>query len=425
MRGRGKDPNANPGVRPVERIELSEKNPKKRIIIAAVLLAVGLLFIGIAVYSWLDDDAGWTEITPSASGESVAQELVFYYELGVSERSPSSERKELTALYSELCTHAYKLFSATQGYDGVHNIYYINHHVGEAVEVEPELYDVFELIEAYDNRFLYAAPFYTEYRNMFLESEDVLAEAFDPYKNEEVASYFESLSTYTGDEAHVKLELLEENKVRLYISDEFRAYAKEQGIDTFIDLYWAKNAFVLDFIADRLTEEGYIYGSISSFDGFMRRMDTRDDPYSYHLYDLQGEDIYAAARIEYTGKSSIVLLRSYRINTRDEIYYTYKDGKTRHAYVDVNDGLCKSSTDNLVSYSYDKGCGEVLLSVMPVYICREFDASGLANALEGGTYSIYFDGTDICYNDADIKFFDVYSNEGKAFLPVLVSNESK
>ena len=54
MRRRGRNPNENPGVRPVQQIELQEKNPKKRIIIAVMLLAIGLGFIGYGVHAMLN-----------------------------------------------------------------------------------------------------------------------------------------------------------------------------------------------------------------------------------------------------------------------------------------------------------------------------------------------------------------------------------
>ena len=41
------------------------------------------------------------------------------------------------------------------------------------------------------------------------------------------------------------------------------------------------------------------------------------------------------------------------------------------SYLDIKDGFCKSAVNSLVSYSENKSCAEVLLSIMPLYITEE------------------------------------------------------
>ncbi len=406
-RGKSKNPNENPGVRPVEKIELHEGGIKKRIVLAIALLVIGLAFLGYALFSALGQEAGWTQVEPtSPSGESVASELLFLYELGVSERSPTAEYKAISALYTELSAKAYRLFHADQGFADVNNLYFINSHPGQEIQVEPALYRAFEQIVRSDSRFLFAAPFYTEYKNLFSDTEDASAALLDPYKSSEIAAYFDLLSDYTASEEHVRLELLGNFTVKLVVSDEYSAFAKDNHIDRFIDLYWAKNAFVIDYIADALLEKGYAYGSISSYDGFMRTWDTRETEYSYHLYDLYEGTVYEASRLAYRGANSIVFLRAYRTSDQDEIYYHYKTGEIRHAYVDVGDGLCKNALDNLASYSYEKGCAEVLLAMIPAYIADAFDAGAIENMAEQGVHSVYFEGTSMCYTDPSVSLQD-------------------
>ncbi len=411
-----------PAVKPVQKIELSEKGVKKRAILAVALLAFGLAFLGYAVFRWLSYDEGWIRIEPTAqSAESVSSDTILLYELGVSDMSATAEYKAVSALYTDLCAKAYRIFHADYGFDDVHNPYYINRNIGQEIEVEPALYRAFEQIDRAQNRFLFAAPFYTEYRNMFYDTEDFSAARFDPYKSEDVAKYFAELSVYTSSEEHVRLELLGDNKVKLHVSQEFQAFAKENAIDTFIDFFWAKNAFIVDYIAESLVEEGYLYGSISAYDGFMRTFDPRKNAsYSYNLISRYDGKVYDAGKLEYKGQNSIVFLRSFKTSDRDMIYYRYEDGTERHGYVDVKDGLCKNALDTLVSYSHDRSCGEVLLSVMPIYIENAVDHERLTSLALEGVYSLWSEGTVLCYNEDKAVVKDLYDNGKVKFTAALV-----
>ena len=54
-----------------------------------------------------------------------------------------------------------------------------------------------------------------------------------------------------------------------------------------------------------------------------------------------------------------------------------KSGEIRTAYIDGKDGLSRTARNDLVAYSSEKGCAEVLLTMIPVYISDSFDASAL------------------------------------------------
>ena len=137
-----------PIEKPVQKIELSEKGVTKRAILAVALLAFGLIFIGYSVYNWLSRDNGWTKIEPTKiTAESAAADLNLIYELGVSDMASTAEYKAISALYTELCANAFRIFHADYGYDGVHNPYYINRNIGQQIEVDPALYRAFEQIQ--------------------------------------------------------------------------------------------------------------------------------------------------------------------------------------------------------------------------------------------------------------------------------------
>ncbi len=403
MRRRGKNPNESPGVRPVERIELSEKSPKKRLIVVIALVAFALLMFGIAIFSALEQPAGWTQIEPSyVTADSVASEFVFNYYLGASGASPQDEYRELSALYAELCHSAYTLFDADLAFEDVKNLYYISTHIGEEISVNPALYDAFALFEQYGSRQLYAAPYYDQYSNLFSMTEDGMAVEFDPYSNTELAQYYAQIAEYINDESHIKLELLGNNKVKLTLSDEYKSFAEANYIDRFLDFYWMKNAFVVDFIADAIEKNGFVYGYIVSKDGFTRNLDPGDTLYSMNLPAKYEGEFYNSARYDYKGRNSIVFLRSYKAQATDEIYYTYKNGEVRHAYVDVTDGLCRASLDGLIAYSKDRSCAEVLIEMIPVFIADELDSASLTELADSGIYSIRLEGIRLIHTQKDI-----------------------
>ena len=59
-----------------------------------------------------------------------------------------------------------------------------------------------------------------------------------------------------------------ENQVCLHVSDAYQAYAAEMGYTAYLDFFWMKNAFLIDYLADTIRGEGYQLGIISSKDGF-------------------------------------------------------------------------------------------------------------------------------------------------------------
>ncbi len=421
MRRGSRNPNENPGVKPVEKIELPEKVSKKRVVLVAVLLVVGLAFIAFALVSWLSKGNGWTEIQPTqASAQSVSGDFIFQYELGNhAELSATAEHKALAALYGEACSTAYRLFTAEAEFTKVNNLYYINRHVGEEIEVDPALYAAFELFEKHGSRLMYAAPLMIDYKNMFTSDDDVIAAEFDPYKNADIAKFAADACIFIDNNAHVSLQLLGNNKVCLFVSEEYLAFAKENGIVEFINFYPVRNALAIDYVAGVLKENGFTAGNITSYDGFTRDLDTRDISYSYNLFAKVDGKIYSAARFEYTGAKSIVFLRAFSISARDDTYYEYENGDVRHPFVDTADGLCKNSLENLVAYSDGLGCADILLSVLPAYVADSFDSAALFKHSERGVHCIYFDGTDICYDEEGAVLNGIFENENIKFTPKL------
>ncbi len=384
-------------------MELSERHARRKFAAAVFLLAFGVAALIYAFMSFLSGDPGWREIEASATKENCGGEFAFLYDLGASGLSARTENRALTQLYSEASGKAYQIFNSDLEFDGVANVRTLNSHPNEEIEIDEALYRAFSLLEEYGNRCIYLGPLYTLYDDMFYCNDDAEAAYYDPRQNDDIRAEFAQIASYANDPEAIELRLLGENRVCLKVSDEYLKFAEEDGLDRFIDFFWMKNAFITDYLAETMIANGYTKGSISSYDGFVRALDGGGTEYSFNLYDWREQGPYMAAVMHYSDARSIVYLRDYRMNDLDiQHYYEFADGERRTSYVDIADGLCRSSLDNLVSYSQEKSCAEVLLSMIPVYITDEFREEE-ANALTAeGIYSVWFRDGELCANDSKI-----------------------
>ncbi len=389
----------------ITRIELDEKPPSRaRYILLFCFVAIALFAFGYGLYSYLYTPAGWTRITPSYTvADSCSSEMAFYYELGASGNSANAEERDLSRLYAELSHDAYVIFTADKAVDGVQNPYYINTHVGEAVDVDPALYAAFERLAGAGSRLLYAAPYHEVYYNVFSATEDIFAAENDPDKNADIAAYFADVSAFVNSDNHVKLELLGDCRVKLTVSEAYRAFAAENGIERYIDFHWARNAFSVDYIADALERAGYVYGYIASYDGFTRNLDPRATGYGMNLYTRYEGRAYIAAQYAYTGRNAIVSLRAFPVVAGEERYYVYASGETCCPYVDVTDGRCRASADSLTAYAADKDCADILLALLPAYVSEQLNTDTLGDMATRGVYSMVCDGTRLIYTEADAR----------------------
>lgn len=382
-----------PNLPKIEHVELSEHNFKMRVIGVVLLFVLGIAAIGYALFQLLSTDPGWREITPNASvGITCADELVFRYNIGASGASAGAELRQITAVYSETARKAYVTFHADLTFDGVHNPRYLSEHPNEIIEIDPLLYEAFALFERYDSRALYLAPLYVEYNELFNCSYDAEAEEYDPLYNEDMADYFARVLTFVNDPLAISLELLDQNRVILHVSDAYLAFAEEYGIGSFLDFFYMKNAFIVDYIAETLTAQGYLYGCLSSIDGYARNLGDTGILYSYNMYDNTEDGGLLIARADYTEAFSLVSMRNFLLNnTGFEMVhaYAYENGEVRTAYIDSTDGLCHSAISHLLGYSASKGCAEILLSMQPLYITDTFDADAVAALTERDIGSVY------------------------------------
>lgn len=397
-------------LREVQKINLSERHKKVRFILMIVFAVIALAAFSVGVLKLLTTEEGWRDIETNSKAQTVcAQEFSFQYHLGASDLGATAEYKLISEAYTQATDLGYMLFT-NESFPEHNNIYYLNRHVNQPVQVEAPLYEAFELLQ--DSRYLYLAPVYEQYRGLFSCTNDSDTVYFDPYQNEEIRTYFGEILTFAHDPEAVQVKLLGNSTVELYVSDAYQAYAQENGITEYLDFFWLRNAFILDYTAKSLSDAGYRYGTISSFDGFSATLGEENDRYSFNLFDRIGQTVYQAASVEYTAPANLVYFRNFRLSAMDEIhYYELENGEIRTPYVNLEDGLCKSSVNDFVGISSKKSCAEIALELLPLFASEEFDPAALQEKSETGIDTIYCDNAVIISTDPGLGFSDLYAGE--------------
>ncbi len=385
-----------PYLRPVTRLELSESNIKLRWIAIGLLLAVAVVSIGYGFSLALSTEPGWQPVHATSNTVNCSGDFVLMYDFGEKGINPTAQYKKLEILYTQLTERGYALFSPAA--EGADNLHWLNTHVNETVTVAPELYKALEQICRSESRHPYMGPVVKLYDPLFLSATDEEAAVFDPAKDPELAEIARETGLWCADPDAVDLELLGNNQVRLKVSDGYRSFAEENGIESFLDLNWMTNAFVIDFIADGLEAQGFTSGYLTSYDGFTRNLDIRGNLYSVNFFDRQGSTVRMPGRLDYEGPASVVFLRDYPLSEEDRWhYYAYADGSVSHVFLDPSDGQGKTAVDSLMAYSDTLGCGEMVLKLAPVFIADQLDKDALAALSSEGLESLWYAGTTLCH----------------------------
>lgn len=390
-------------VRPVQKIELSDKNMKPRILFAVLFLIFGMVCTGIGLMSALETDTDWQEIEATATVPNCSEYFVLMYDFSDAGKNASSMSKALTNLYSEAVVTGYQCFSAYELKDGLGNVAYLNGHINEIVTVEEPLYRALEQVVASGDRHVYFAPAMERYRLVFSSESDEEAALYDPSTSIETAQWLGELAQYVADPEMIEIVLYDQCRVQLKVSEEYLAFAEENEISILLDFDWMTNAFIADYLAQVLIENGYISGYLSSYDGFTRNLDTRDNTYYVSLLSNDNGALANPAVMSYEGANSLVLFRNFAVSDSDAWhYYTYASGETVTSYLDVETCMSKASVDSLLSYSAELSCGEILLQTLQLYASDALDVQRLNELAGEGIYSVWCDGKAITYNDPNL-----------------------
>ena len=382
------------------KLEVSEKNMRGRLIAVVVLLAIAFTAIGVAVKDAFTTDPGWKVMDCYAEIVTYSDDFVFSYYLGT-EGKATAEERAINTVYSKGMEDAFRFFTDQPLEDGTKNLAYLNDHLNETVTIEGPLYEALEKLENAGLRHAYLAPVYVEYKPVFLSQNTSEAAVYDPMRNEDLKAYVQEAAAYANDPAHVRLELLGNDQVCLWVSEEYKAFLETHEIDTVLDLNWMTNAFVCDYVADLLIRQGFTKGFLASYDGFTRNLGGLEDEFRFNLFNRVDETYELAGSLGYKGAFSVVYLRDYPMNEADRWHYmAYEDGQITTTFLDPADGMSKSAVTDLVLYAADKSCVDLLTVAAPAMIAEELNVQSLL-----GANAIWSEGKTLLHTEADANIY--------------------
>lgn len=392
--------------RPVIRAEVTEKNKKLRIIAAAVFLLIGIVALTTGFMKLLGKEPGWQQIQIKSDERNCSQEFALQYYF--SDASATAVNNLLQSTYEEACVSAYRMFTPGEAISGVNNVYHINHHPNEVITVDPVLYAAFE--KMIDTPYLYLGPVYAHYNSIIFNATDDGVAQLDPMTSADAKAYIDQIMTFATDRESVKLELLGDYQVKLHVSEAYLEFAAEEEIENFIDFAYLTNAFIIDYLADSLIAKGLTAGYIVSADGYTRNLSDFSN-FNFNIFDRVGNTIYPAGVMEYQGPISIVFFKDYSAGNADMNYRDNQD-HVIHLFADPADGLYRTATENLVGYSYEEGCADVALKMLPSFLGGTF-------TVPTGIYSIWCEENTICYNDENLTINQLMKGEAITYQAVL------
>lgn len=374
-----------------------DKKNRIRLIAAVVLTLITAFAFAYGITHLLTTEPGYQEVEATAGYANCASDFVFAYDFGASGESPTAESKALKKIYNERVILYYRLFNPEERFDEVVNVASLNASPNTEIEVPRQLYRALEVASGDEGRNIYLAPFFEYYELLYASKFDEDAASWDPQKNDALREEFDKTLTFASSDEHVRLELRGDGKVFLFVSDEYKKYADEVGITSFIDFGWMKNAFIADAFADEMTEAGYTHGVIYSKDGYVRNFDLSATEYTYGVYAETENGAAVVGALKYSGGAAICPLNPFILDEAEEsLFYVYSDGSRRTRYISVEDALPHDAAGATVTFSKEKSCSEMLLSVLPYY-----QKNGVREYSSEGVGLIYYENGDLFKTDAE------------------------
>jgi len=403
----------------VGNVEVYSEHVWLRVVIVVALILIGFGSLSYGLVSCLNRNNGWHEIELSTDCYEFAPEFSLNYNLGQAGATATVEYNRISELYSEVALKSYKVFDPYREYKGIGNLASLSANINSEVSVDPLLYDAISLTLDREERHLFLAPLYIKNIEVCESIEDDEASVNDPRADEIAAEYYSDVMQFVSSDEHIKLELKGNGKVILVVSDEYKAFAEDNGIDALVDFHWLRNAFMVDAIADKLISEGYTLGNVSSYNGFRRNLDKSGQSYDVSMFTLIDKVRYPAATLRLGDFSSVVNFRSFPLTSvytcDDYTYFAYKDGRVVSPYLSYSDGFDRCAVPSLMSVSTEKSCADTALEIYRYFSADSFDTDGINSLLSNGIKSVWVVDETVYYNDDTLKPVELYSDDDYKF----------
>lgn len=385
----------------VKKVELSDKHIVLRIILVVVFLAAGITGIFFGVKSCSEVPGGWTVIKANVKEDNCSTDFVFNYNLGKSSVGTYQEKTLLEKNFSEYSIYTYKIFNPDKTYENTKNVAYLNNHPNEVIEVSTLLYNAIKAIVDNNSSYLFYGPIYNDYDTLLSLNTDDEMKSLDPNYTASQATFFGQIANFVN-ESKVSISVLENNCVRLNLSDDYLAFIKENDITRIIDFYRLRNAFIIDYMAECFIKDGLKNGYMVSKDGYLANFGVED--VSAVFTKFMDNKVSNVGTYKLTGSASMVMYRSYPYLTTS-LYHRYLDGKILSTYIN-KDGKYETSTDTLFVYASDKKVSDLAIKSYYLFATKELNLASLDASIK---YGYVVDNKFMTNDDKDtIKLIDGY-----------------
>ena len=258
------------------------------------------------------------------------------------ENRVNSAKNSATKIYTAALKTVHMHVDAEKRHSESASIADINYFVNEVCTVDAEVYqivkDAYVLSDIDNNNYsIFAAPLYDTWFQLasFTKSNDY---SLDPLYSETEKAYIEELTAIINDTNNYSLEFLDNNRIKLTISDTYREFRTKYDIHgPIISLNVLENAYKLEAAKKALEENGFTDGYLASTSGLGVTLKGLEK-LSHSIYNKDvsyGEIGYIALGGDYAFKKTTM----FEINESNS-YYHYKftdsNGKTYYCNMSLN-----------------------------------------------------------------------------------------
>ena len=320
-----------------------EKKTIVRLIVflLAAVIAVGSITMGVT--GLLHRDSGYYDVDYTPEGKATLYgsgvHLKYYADGGSSDIR--LKINEVQKAYTDALLYIYRLLDETNTYESFVNIASLNAAPGEWLPIDENLNAALKGALEYTARnqgySVFAGAVWQEWQTLLYLDEP---QEKDPANDSEEADILRRLAEFLADPASFHLELAD-GKARLTVSEAYQNWARENEIDApVLDLNLMKEAYLLQYVADTMTRQGYTAGYLYTDSGLSAALNLNGEM-SYRLYRVKDGAPVEAGETKLPSPSAFCQFCAVPLNSEKYGYYTVtRDGSTlyRHPHFDCRTG---------------------------------------------------------------------------------------
>ena len=365
-----------------------------KIVLAVAALAIAVIAITNGVNSLIKKNPGYYSIETDPAEDAIlfSNGINLSYYMDGSSSEIRVKLMEIKKDYGSALLHIYKLLDSDTIYEGYNNIAYINQHLGEKVEVSPELFEVLE--SAYqltlDGEFnLFGGALYNEWESITVLEEP---EDSDPLMNSDEAERIRAIAEKCADLNNFVFEIVDpaEHVVRFDVSEAYKRHMEGYELNgSILDLGYLTDAYKLKYTAEKLEEKGWTHGLLTADSGLSLALSGEKEG-NFIAYSLYGNTPAQAFSIGITPGAAYCSYRSFGFDGEAQ-YYTI-DGVRRHPHYALFSGELTDEILSSVSVSYS---GDLVKACVNAYrLISEHDIASVMNGAEGDILLAYITKTE-------------------------------